>query len=137
MSLFSRSIFEELTGINLTEESLPLGQSMEIDLKDANRRGLSIVIILFENEINPIKSVIFSSILDSFTVRIMRTGLVGELGFELHVENEYCTRLYNKMINIGSNHGLKDAGFRAFYSLSCEKGIFIFYLLILHYYSMQ
>lgn len=60
----------------------------------------------------------------------MRTGLVGELGFELHVENEYCTRLYNKMMNIGSNHGLKDAGFRALYSLSCEKGVFIFYLLI-------
>lgn len=26
------------------------------------------------------------------------------------------------MMNIGSNYGLKDAGFRALNSLSCEKG---------------
>lgn len=52
----------------------------------------------------------------------MRASLVGELGYEIHVENTHCAKLYNKILNIGANYGLKNAGFRALYSLSCEKG---------------
>lgn len=55
-------------------------------------------------------------------MRILRNSFVGELGYELHVENKYCTGLYNKMMDIGALHDLKDAGFRALNSLSCEKG---------------
>lgn len=47
---------------------------------------------------------------------------MGELGYDVHVENKYCTTVYHKLINIGSNYGLRDAGFRALYSLGCEKG---------------
>lgn len=48
--------------------------------------------------------------------------MIGELGYDVHIENKYCASVYHKIMNIGSNHGLRDAGFRAYYSLSCEKG---------------
>lgn len=53
----------------------------------------------------------------------MRESSVGELGYEIHLGNEHSVSVYNKIINIGSKYGLREAGFRAFYSLCCEKGI--------------
>lgn len=48
---------------------------------------------------------------------------MGELGYDIHVENQHCVDIYNKLMNIGSQYEMKEAGFRALYSLSCEKGI--------------
>lgn len=53
---------------------------------------------------------------------MQRTSLIGELGYELHVENEYCTEVYNHLMNVGLKYQLHNAGHRAFYSLACEKG---------------
>lgn len=55
------------------------------------------------------------------TVRIQRVSLVGELGYELHIANPDCSRIYNKLMAIGSEFGLENAGHRAFYSLGLEK----------------
>lgn len=52
----------------------------------------------------------------------MNIGFVGEQGYELHVESKHCVSLYNMIMTVGSKHGLKNAGFRALRSLSCEKG---------------
>lgn len=60
---------------------------------------------------------------EEITVRITRGSIVGELGYDIHVENQHCVDIYNNLMNIGSQHGMKEAGFRALYSLSCEKGI--------------
>ncbi|XP_055319034.1 sarcosine dehydrogenase, mitochondrial-like [Sitodiplosis mosellana] len=94
---FSRAIIEELTALKLSQETLPYHKSMVVQFKDKNLR-------------------------ESFAIRILRSGVVGELGYEIHVENKYCASVYNKIMNVGSEYGLRDAGFRAFYSLSCEKG---------------
>lgn len=59
----------------------------------------------------------------TFTIRILRISFVGELGYELHIENKYCGSVYNRVMDIGSNYELKNAGYRALYSLSCEKGL--------------
>ncbi|XP_055319035.1 sarcosine dehydrogenase, mitochondrial-like [Sitodiplosis mosellana] len=58
----------------------------------------------------------------AFCVRIMRISTMGELGYELHMDNEECVGIYNQLMDIGSQYGLKNAGFRAYNSLNCEKG---------------
>lgn len=58
------------------------------------------------------------------TIRIHRVSHVGELGYELHIANEDCSQIYNKLMTIGSEFGLENAGSRAFYSLGMEKGNF-------------
>lgn len=58
------------------------------------------------------------------TVRIHRVSYVGELGYELHIAKGDCSQIYNKIMTIGTEFGLENAGFRAFYSLGFEKGNF-------------
>lgn len=53
----------------------------------------------------------------------MRSNRVGELGYDIHIASEHSATVYNKIMHIGTDFGLQDAGFRAFHSLSCEKGI--------------
>lgn len=59
---------------------------------------------------------------EKFAVRISRGNRVGELGYDIHMANENSVAVYNKLMSIGTDFELQDAGFRAFYSLSCEKG---------------
>ncbi|XP_044012110.1 sarcosine dehydrogenase, mitochondrial [Aphidius gifuensis] len=55
-------------------------------------------------------------------VRIFRISFVGELGYELHIPRESCGIIINLLFEIGKDYELQLAGFRAMYSLSCEKG---------------
>lgn len=55
--------------------------------------------------------------------RVIRVSFVGELGWELHIPNDKCLVVYKAVQEAGTPHGLKLAGFRALYSLSCEKGL--------------
>ncbi|XP_074108249.1 sarcosine dehydrogenase, mitochondrial-like [Cotesia typhae] len=55
-------------------------------------------------------------------VRAFRLSFVGELGYELHIPSQSCEKVFNSLMEAGKEHGLKLAGFRAMYSLSCEKG---------------
>ncbi|CAB0037881.1 unnamed protein product [Trichogramma brassicae] len=55
-------------------------------------------------------------------VRLFRISFVGELGYELHVPLESCERVYRGIMEYGKRWRLKLAGYRALYSLSCEKG---------------
>lgn len=71
----------------------------------------------------PIKFSIFLE----FSVRIMHISSIGDLGYELHIENKECVSVYKKLLEIGSKYGLKNAGFRAYNSLNCEKGIYNFH----------
>lgn len=63
---------------------------------------------------------------------------MGELGYELHLENAECVNVYKKLMEIGTQFGLKNAGFRALNSLNCEKGNSIQgFQTILHFYGKQ
>lgn len=53
----------------------------------------------------------------------MHISSTGELGYELHMEIDECVNVYNQLMDIGLQYGLKNAGFRAYNSLNCEKGI--------------
>ncbi|KAK4886912.1 hypothetical protein RN001_003183 [Aquatica leii] len=57
--------------------------------------------------------------------QLIRLSHIGEMGFELHVLNEACTSVYNKILKVGNEFKLKLAGYRAFTSLNCEKGNYI------------
>ncbi|XP_063232668.1 sarcosine dehydrogenase, mitochondrial [Bacillus rossius redtenbacheri] len=54
--------------------------------------------------------------------RALRVSFVGELGWELHVPLDACAAVYSAVVQEGSRHGLRHAGFRALYSLSNEAG---------------
>nr|CAH7760943.1 unnamed protein product [Callosobruchus chinensis] len=56
------------------------------------------------------------------TVRVMRVSYIGELGYEIHIPQDSCIQVYNKILEAGKGFDLKHAGFRAFNALSCEKG---------------
>jgi 4-methylaminobutanoate oxidase (formaldehyde-forming) len=52
----------------------------------------------------------------------LRVTFVGELGWELHIPQEYATRVYEALLETGSQHGIANAGYRAINSLRLEKG---------------
>ncbi|XP_014608110.1 PREDICTED: sarcosine dehydrogenase, mitochondrial isoform X1 [Polistes canadensis] len=56
------------------------------------------------------------------TVRLFRLSFVGENGFELHIPKQSCTKIYEAVTKAGRKYKMKLAGYRALYSLSCEKG---------------
>ncbi|KAL5291158.1 SARDH family protein [Megaselia abdita] len=58
----------------------------------------------------------------SLNARLLRVSFVGELGYELHVPKEYCPDVYKLLMEAGKSDGLRNAGYRALYSLSSEKG---------------
>ena len=54
-------------------------------------------------------------------VLALRVTYVGELGWELHVPVEFATSVYKRLIEVGVEHGIADAGYRAIESLRLEK----------------
>jgi 4-methylaminobutanoate oxidase (formaldehyde-forming) len=56
------------------------------------------------------------------TCRAVRITYVGELGYELHVESDQATLLYDTIWHAGPPHGLVNAGLYAINSLRLEKG---------------
>lgn len=54
--------------------------------------------------------------------RAVRFSLVGELGWELHIPWDFCSAVYKAIWEQGKKYGMKHAGYRAFHSLSSEKG---------------
>ncbi|KAG4075763.1 hypothetical protein HA402_003589 [Bradysia odoriphaga] len=93
----SRKIIEIFSGLNLDDGNLPPYTSKELTAKVSEFQG-------------------------NFPIRLSSIGFVGEHGYELHVERKNCVSLYNEIMTIGSQYGLKNAGFRALRSLSCERG---------------
>lgn len=57
-------------------------------------------------------------------IKLMRLSFVGELGYELHIPSDYAVEIYERLmqINVNSRYALRNAGYRALYSLSSEKG---------------
>ena len=54
-------------------------------------------------------------------VLALRAGYVGELGWEFHVPTEYVRDLYDKIVDAGAAHGIRDVGYRAVETLRLEK----------------
>jgi glycine cleavage system T protein len=52
----------------------------------------------------------------------VRIGYVGELGYELYVEQEYAAHVYDTLREAGEEHGIADAGYRAIDACRMEKG---------------
>ena len=52
----------------------------------------------------------------------MRITYVGELGWELHLPTEYAQTVYDALHKAGTEHGLRNAGYRAIETLRLEKG---------------
>lgn len=59
-------------------------------------------------------------------VRALRIGMVGELGFELHVPSEYMVTVYDALKEAGEGFGFKDAGYRAINGLRLEKRNYVY-----------
>jgi 4-methylaminobutanoate oxidase (formaldehyde-forming) len=55
-------------------------------------------------------------------VRMLRVTFVGELGWELHVPAENAWMVYERVLAVGAEHGIANAGYRAIDSLRLEKG---------------
>lgn len=60
--------------------------------------------------------------IDGELVHVFRLSFVGELGFELHIPRSSCEKVYKVLMEHGKKYDMKLAGYRALYSLSCEKG---------------
>lgn len=54
--------------------------------------------------------------------RASRLTFVGELGFEIYVESEFASHVYEEIVQAGREVGLKHGGFFALNSLRMEKG---------------
>lgn len=79
---------------------------------------------------------VFSPFAENFAIRISRGNRVGEMGYDIHVGSEHSVALYNKIMSIGTDFDLSDAGFRAFNSLSCEKGYSTYLLPTCEFYFL-
>lgn len=92
----SREILQKITDFCLTNENLPFNTTSIINIK-INQK-------------------------ESRNVRVLRVSFVGELGYELHVQNDDCEAVYRSLMEVGSPSGLRNGGYRSLYSLSSEKG---------------
>jgi 4-methylaminobutanoate oxidase (formaldehyde-forming) len=52
----------------------------------------------------------------------VRIGYVGELGYELYVEQDYAAHVYDRLKAAGAVHGIADVGYRAIDACRMEKG---------------
>ncbi len=59
--------------------------------------------------------------LDSAKVRVMRVSYAGELGYELHMPRYQLLSIYDSLMRVGAEYGLRDFGGYAFNSLRLEK----------------
>ncbi|MGE4610721.1 MAG: FAD-dependent oxidoreductase [Paracoccaceae bacterium] len=55
-------------------------------------------------------------------VKALRITYVGELGWELHLQVEHAQKVYDTLMQAGSEYGLINAGYRAIESCRLEKG---------------
>lgn len=60
--------------------------------------------------------------IEGHVCRAMRISFVGEMGYELHIPIDHCPKVYKRLKEVGESFDLKNAGFKALYSLSLEKG---------------
>jgi 4-methylaminobutanoate oxidase (formaldehyde-forming) len=51
-----------------------------------------------------------------------RVTYVGELGWELYVENEWAAQVWDLLLAAGQKHGIRPVGYKALDSLRLEKG---------------
>jgi 4-methylaminobutanoate oxidase (formaldehyde-forming) len=56
------------------------------------------------------------------TVRAIRIGYVGELGWELHIPTEWAAYVYDQLWEAGQEFEIANIGYRAIDSLRMEKG---------------
>lgn len=61
-------------------------------------------------------------VIGAATVRAVRIGYVGELGWELHIPTEFARHVYDLLKEAGAPAGIRDVGYRAIDSLRMEKG---------------
>jgi 4-methylaminobutanoate oxidase (formaldehyde-forming) len=87
----SRSLLQQLSNDNLSNEAFPFGWSRQIDIAGV-------------------------------TVLAARLTYVGELGWELYVPVEMAVAVYENLVEAGTSHDLKLAGYYAIESLRLEKG---------------
>jgi aminomethyltransferase len=59
--------------------------------------------------------------LDGTRVMISRTGVTGELGFELFVPADEAAGVWNALFHAGGSHGLRPYGVKAMFTLGLEK----------------
>jgi glycine cleavage system aminomethyltransferase T/glycine/D-amino acid oxidase-like deaminating enzyme len=55
-------------------------------------------------------------------VLLVRITYLGELGYELYISAEQATHVYDQIVKVGADMGLKHAGLKALASLRMEKG---------------
>jgi glycine cleavage system aminomethyltransferase T/glycine/D-amino acid oxidase-like deaminating enzyme len=56
------------------------------------------------------------------TVRATRITYVGELGWELYVPTEFAVGVYENLMSVGAEFGVRNAGYYAIESMRLEKG---------------
>ncbi|MBT5205062.1 MAG: FAD-dependent oxidoreductase [Gammaproteobacteria bacterium] len=59
--------------------------------------------------------------IQSAQVRVIRVSYAGELGFELHMPGYQLISIYQSLLRVGAEHGLREFGGYAFNSLRMEK----------------
>uniref|UniRef100_A0A0K8UZQ0 Sarcosine dehydrogenase, mitochondrial n=2 Tax=Bactrocera latifrons TaxID=174628 RepID=A0A0K8UZQ0_BACLA len=94
----SRGILQRIIDCDLSNESIPPNGTQVTSVKCPTNKG------------------------EQVGVRVLRVSFVGELGYELHVPKEHCSAVYQSLLAVGKPDGVRNAGYRALYSLSSEKG---------------
>jgi dimethylglycine dehydrogenase len=54
--------------------------------------------------------------------KVIRKSIAGELGYEIHVPSLHMRSLYQRIMAVGEEHGMRNLGVRALLSLMLEKG---------------
>ncbi|KAL9919954.1 LOW QUALITY PROTEIN: sarcosine dehydrogenase [Glossina fuscipes fuscipes] len=94
----SRDILQQIVDCELTDANIPPNSTRLTKCRDVNNSRCE------------------------YGVRLLRVSFVGELGYELHVPKEYCASVYRSLMTLGASNNLRNAGYRALYALSSEKG---------------
>lgn len=63
--------------------------------------------------------------MQTFSISLISCLLVIFLSYDLHMLNRDCLTVYKQIFDIGSKYGVKNAGYRAYNSLSLENGMLL------------
>ena len=74
-------------------------------------KSKDILQLLTEEDLGTLKFYNFSTgKIDGIEATISRTGYTGELGYELYIHSDHITDIWDKLLEVGKNHGINPVG---------------------------
>lgn len=129
---------EDFLGFNLVDPNflnMQMGNPFQIECKNlreeyfvfqlCGKRSLEIVEQVCRKDLHDLKFMYSTQAeIDGKEVLILRTGMAGTLGYEIHGNAADAPEIYQKLLDIGAEYGIQEIGRLCYVNQHCEGSIF-------------